>query len=474
MLRLNCCLCVAILGLACQFHSSSAEEPATAAAPAATQLNLSPRAIEQPLLKYRLFPTEDELVDGNAAPILLRLPWEQTSYFSHIVPKFNAQLELSIDDPKLVADGPLLTDGLYAEIRRASRRRSANWEYPIHEGPFFQTLLPDAQGMRQILGRGLSAKIRYHIAIGELAKAREGINVGLGATDRFLDTPFLVVQLVGAAIDQVLLDRVVELVAALNSENMYWALTTLPRPLVDLRPSVELELAKLSDLLGECGDVDHARTEEEWLAFESRLFAVYAENIGEKWLSGSQLNAIRGQMLEVARRELPAKLEINNESVAAMCDAEALVRWFLDEHLAISHEIATAIALEPTQASSKLVALERHFRLVGDKEADFSDFFFLLGSPYSAYLGVQRIERQIDALRVVEALRHHAATHDGQFPVSLDEITEIPVPVDPITGLPFGYRLDDDSALLSAVGIRVSEIEAPVAEIRYRLTIRPE
>ncbi len=60
-----------------------------------------------------------------------------------------------------------------------------------------------------------------------------------------------------------------------------------------------------------------------------------------------------------------------------------------------------------------------------------------------------RIDRQIAALRCVEAIRLYAAAHDGNLPPSLDEIKEVPVPFDPVNGKPFTYRLAGDRAFFS-------------------------
>ena len=57
-----------------------------------------------------------------------------------------------------------------------------------------------------------------------------------------------------------------------------------------------------------------------------------------------------------------------------------------------------------------------------------------------------RLDRRVAALRVVEAIRMHAATHGGSLPESLDKITEVPVPFDPVTGQPFGYHLEGGRA----------------------------
>ncbi|MCC7476516.1 MAG: hypothetical protein IT425_14080, partial [Pirellulales bacterium] len=55
---------------------------------------------------------------------------------------------------------------------------------------------------------------------------------------------------------------------------------------------------------------------------------------------------------------------------------------------------------------------------------------------------------EIASLRVIEALRMHAANHNRQLPKSLDEITAVPVPLNPATGKSFVYRLDGKTAIL--------------------------
>jgi hypothetical protein len=42
----------------------------------------------------------------------------------------------------------------------------------------------------------------------------------------------------------------------------------------------------------------------------------------------------------------------------------------------------------------------------------------------------------------------HAAEHDGKLPRTLQEITEVPVPVDPMTGKEFSYRIENGTAIL--------------------------
>ena len=58
-----------------------------------------------------------------------------------------------------------------------------------------------------------------------------------------------------------------------------------------------------------------------------------------------------------------------------------------------------------------------------------------------------RTDRKINALRTVEAIRLYAAAH-GRLPERLDAL-EVPVPLDPVTGKPFEYRVEGGTARLT-------------------------
>ncbi len=55
--------------------------------PQPIELTLAAQEIETPVLKYQLLPAETELKPGNAVPILLRLPWEQSSWMNKVYPE---------------------------------------------------------------------------------------------------------------------------------------------------------------------------------------------------------------------------------------------------------------------------------------------------------------------------------------------------------------------------------------------------
>ena len=59
-------------------------------------------------------------------------------------------------------------------------------------------------------------------------------------------------------------------------------------------------------------------------------------------------------------------------------------------------------------------------------------------------------ERWFAMLRTIVALRLYAAAHGGQGPKQLQEVSEAPVPNDPLSGKPFIYRVEGDKAVLDA------------------------
>lgn len=453
-----CLLLSAVLSPLC------AQQPA---APAPTELVLSPRAVEQPLLKHRLLPAEYELRDGNAAPILLRLAWEQTKYFTEVVPTFEEHLRLPLNDPKLIEAGPLLKDYFFEEMRRAAHRRTAHWEYPIGEQQNLEIRLPDTQAARQIAGRGLSLWIRYHIATGKLNEAEEAIRVGFALNRHVGRTPFIVTQLITVALNNLLLQRLEELLAQPEAANYYWALSALPRPLVDFRPAVELEARNIEQAIG-LVRLDDARTAQQWTDLDRAAFETYFTFSTAPQPADDEQKAIRRRCIGMARAELPAWVPGGANHVAAMSDSEAVVRWLIAQQHRMIEEIVAAMSLEPSAAVPALRDLQD--RITAYRTQTRFPALPFAENPLNLNLTTYGLQRHVDALRAIEAIRHYAATHAGKLPESLDQITDTPAPLDPLTGKPFRYELANSTATLFAPGFPIDRGER--AGINYRLTLR--
>ncbi len=454
-------LCILTTTVACGADPAPAKKPGDPW----HDLTLTPRAIERPLSKYRLMPAEFELHEGNAAPILLRLPWEQTPYFANEVPKLAEYLDLPLNSPRFQGNDVF---PFFKRIKSAAYRRTADWQYPIGEQPYGDILLPDVQGARFVVGQGLSAWIRQRLSQGKLDQAQEGIRVGLAVVRHYGRTPFAITQLVCCAVDSMFLSRIAELISQPESPNLYWALTQLPRPLVDARHAVEMEERFLQMTVSGIDDLNQIRTKEEWTGRALAVIQFFRESDqqAERGKNGDAFERV----VKAARADLPASIEGGAKRVDQMSDGEAALRWLLEVNNDLAGERTALNSMAPPQAFPRLAAIYERIKdlrtVLGVKGS------YLMTSILSTYISSHKLEREIDALRIVEALRHYSATHDGHLPESLDKITDLPIPNDLFTGKPFHYEVKDGVATLSGEAVPLPDPTREPAAIRYTLRMR--
>ena len=97
-------------------------------------------------------------------------------------------------------------------------------------------------------------------------------------------------------------------------------------------------------------------------------------------------------------------------------------------------------------------------------------FSMLTPALNSARWAFVRLDRQLDAIQTIEAIRLYAHDHGGTLPPNLEAITEVPIPLDPATGKSFGYELQGDSALLTAPSPPRAP-DHPAWKINYQLKL---
>ncbi len=84
---------------------------------------------------------------------------------------------------------------------------------------------------------------------------------------------------------------------------------------------------------------------------------------------------------------------------------------------------------------------------------------------------MKQLDANVAALECVEALRHFAASHNGQLPAQLSDITDLQIPNDPATGKPFAYRVEGAKAILEP---SVPKGGMPLHSTRYEITVAPQ
>ena len=105
------------------------------------------------------------------------------------------------------------------------------------------------------------------------------------------------------------------------------------------------------------------------------------------------------------------------------------------------------------QAAKGMAESERHPGIGWDKLERRYPFRSVLPAVNSAFYVPARVERRLNVVQYIEAIRLYAANHNGTLPPSLEAITEAPVPIDPATGKFFEYKVDGSTATLSAPGL---------------------
>ena len=81
----------------------------------------------------------------------------------------------------------------------------------------------------------------------------------------------------------------------------------------------------------------------------------------------------------------------------------------------------------------------------------------------------KRLESDLAILQCVEAIRSYAASHGGQLPQTLAEITEVSVPKDPMCGAAFRYTRTGATAVLESTAPAGGEKKD---ETRYEITVK--
>lgn len=441
--------------------------------PRVVKLTLHPAQVPIPSLKYHLLPWANELKPGNSAIFYQRAhsPEIVSSYLRS--PDFQ-NLGDWLDKPltpemakKLAGFAP---SQAARELDQAARCSYVDWqltERAREEG--YMLLLYDVQSFRSLVLL-LAARMRLEIHQGEVTKAVYSLQTGLAAGRDICRTPILISYLVGVAVCTTMLNQAEDLVQLPHTPCLYWAFTELPDSLVDARYSLQGERMFLDNLFPEVRQVlDDPRLPpisadrmRERMAKLSAL-GIDAPTLGYAALAALVYPEARRYFLELGRsaEQLDA---MPVTQVAMMYEMAMYDRWFDD-----FYKLQSLPYWQARPLAHKLNEELRQAR--GMRKAGMLLVTTVMPA-YERILAVPaRLQRRIALLRTIEALRLYAALHDGRLPDTLEEIRDVPLPVDPITGQAFPYRRQTGGrATLEAPpppGMEANEGNA----IRYQITL---
>src|SRR5258708_230776 len=215
------------------------------------QLTVQPAKEPVPALKYQLAYELREQIAGNAAVHYLRaaLVYEEKRAGLGLE-KRREQLQ-QVDkwrDPSLKelprAEMRAFFDHYSAVLdllERAAKCKRCDWELEDslrQEG--FAALLPEVQQMRGFADL-VRLKIRLELADGKFDRAANWLRIGFAMARHTSEAPTLINVLVGLALSAIMDSELKQFIQQPGAPNMYWALTDLPHPFIDLRTAFQGE-----------------------------------------------------------------------------------------------------------------------------------------------------------------------------------------------------------------------------------------
>ncbi len=451
---------------------------------------VSNTAVEpNPPLRFRFAAASTDLKPGNSVPFIYRaivmLGGEAGEHNRKFTEGYDRFSERPLADLPRDEVRELLGQyrSVFAQLERAAEREGTDWSWHLEElsgDDSISFLLPEIQQARQ-LARVLHLKARLEIVEGRYDDAVATLRVGYRLGRDVAQPPIIINALVGIAIDSIMHSAAMELIAADGSPNLYWALATLPTPVIDMTPAMEYELGLPERFAPWLRDPESvARTPAQWRDVFRGTLVEFGRVNGVTFDPATEDGRLAASLgvTGLALRSYPAA---KRRLIETGRDAAAVEAMPVGAVLAVAEKQALGTVHDELQKGFYLAAPAS--KRVIDRAATNLKADGLLGSSwtneplpiasvlYPAITQATRAELRLDArtagLRAVEAVRMHAAT-TGRLPKSLAEIEVVPVPADPQTGEPFPYRLDAETAVLEVNAAP----ESPAYNWRVEFTLK--
>ena len=399
----------------------------------------------------KLFPTQDKIHPGNAAPIILRQNFEANRRLEALR-QFRKTDYLKVPLEQLDAvEVTNLTPIGFGDLRRAAFRERAGWEYPIGEGNqgLAGVLLPDVTEIRGNYIKAIAVRARVDVLRGNLNDAMDKICIGLGISKHIGETPFFVCKLNQAANASDILGPLEELIQHPASENQYWHIAGIPAPFVITKPAIQLETYMWEKTVTELASLDSISSAKQWDSLVEKVKFNFDSFTSEKNLDLDEKQVFK-DWERLSRERLPTIWKDEKRPVAAMCDSEVWVRYWHMRVQAVRGELLAWALLDFHESIPKLLKIGTKHE---DDLADELPVKLVCGPPFGPSIGfvtsAALLQQHIDLIRTIESIRDWSAKNGGKLPKTLQEL-DLPAPVDCIVNKPFvyGLSLDGHSATL--------------------------
>jgi hypothetical protein len=434
---LVCCAAIAAFALPCR------AEQTISGSETLIRLNVRPARAPKPALRYQLLPELKEMHPGNPIQHYMQTMMEQNKFFFDEEAFQRREKLLTVPLEELPVQ-ELEDYGRFAlnQADWAARLDNPDWQILLKlRADGIVVLLPEVQQMRA-LSRALQVRFRAEIAQCRFDDAIRTAKTLFAMSRHLSEHPTLIADLVGIAIASVAASGLEEMQEQPGCPNLYWALTTLPSPLIPLEKGMDGERVMHQSLFRDLSVSVPMSGEQikKFIAHMDKMLVIGEETSTKPgvraWLDArtkddAVVSAARQRLVEHGLRA-ERLLRFPADQVILLDEKRELEERFDDVMKTISFPLWQVEALAAQNKVKKPPAL-------------FADE--LVPTLRHVPLAQARIDQRIALLRHVEALRLYAAEHDGTLPAKLCDIP-VPLPVDLCTGKAFRYEAIGNTAHL--------------------------
>lgn len=435
--------------------------------PRTYKVTVSPAAVPDEALKYSFLVDSMDQIEGNAAPFYMRaiILYQRGPETAKDDEVFGEFLEKQFDarpDPDLRKRLAKYNSSL-DQIRMGALRDTCRWEQPFREQGI-NTLLPELSQVRALV-RLVAVQARVQIADKQYDAALRTLRTGFTMARHVNEQPVLIQSLVAAACAAQTFGVIRDLSQQPDAPNLYWALTSLPHPLLDQRQTMLWEKNFLYFSFPQLKSAArNAVSAAEWQKVWEDLTTLG----GSDQAASAKMLFMAGAFRDYAKaKKYLLSTGMPAEQVEKMSVVQAVGIYFVHTYDKVGDALWKWWLLPYPQAREGLDRFDAEFRKLR-AEDPFNPIFMVLPAVNRAYARLASLDRDMAAAQCVEAVRAYAAAHDGQLPQALDMMSDTPAPLDPTTGKPFVYRVNGKTATLESPPTGAS----PTEGMRYEITIR--
>ncbi len=448
----------------------AAQAKAPPQGPRVVRLAITPAPEPTPAMKWRLLPPPAEVDQGNAALLYLTAIQlsEELKKKEDAIDSLLEQPPGALDPGEVRATGLARTHSAMRYCELGARRSDCDWQVPFREEGY-RVLFPHLTDMRW-LAQLVALNGRTALAERDFNSAIRGLQTGFAMSLDVNEGGMVIHSLVTTGMASLHLQTVEQWIGLPDAPNLYWALADLPRPMASPIQAMENDRLWLNYTFPQLKQAREGRlsNEEFGRMMDQAMQTIHGPSADRPPLESLAIRVVLAKYYPQARQYLAGR-GYSPEQIEAMPVRQALAIFFLDSYDQWYDEMSKWARLPYWQANQGIARFDQKLQETANR-ADSPPLVMLFLPSLSRFqMQTAVLDRNIAILQCVEAIRAYAASHDSAFPKSLDQITDTPAPIDPLTGRPFIYRVEGDTAVIVSASPRP---DTPKWGVRYELTIR--